>query len=87
MWASRRYEALRRAADMAATAALVRVEARDCRQMAEKHHDDEYLRRSFESSAASMEITAEGYDRTAGEYLAMFGEVDDVRDDDDADGL
>jgi hypothetical protein len=88
MSASRRQEALRRAAEMAAKAQLVRTEAEDVRRLAQEVSNDEAVRQSLDASAATMDLAAQSYERTSGKYLAMYGGVDVVQDvDDDADEL
>lgn len=85
MWASRRQEALRRAAEYAGLAELVRVEARETHLLAVRYATDEEACRSLHASASEMEEAAETYDRIAGSYMAMLSDAAE-RYDDDADG-
>jgi hypothetical protein len=82
MWASRREEALRRAAELAAMAEVARADAQDARLAAERVEGDVDSRASLERSAAEMDFAAEQYDGVAESYLAMA----EGRQDDDGDG-
>ena len=83
MFASRRQEALRRAAELIEAAETARTDAADTWRVAETTDDDS--RASLTRSAAGMEEAARRYDEVADTYLALFGGLD-VLEDDDADG-
>lgn len=85
MFASRRQEALQRAAEMIEAAEIARLNAADTWRVAEAAGDDEDSRASLTRSAMGMEEAARQYDEVADTYYAMFlGR--DVLEDDDADG-